>query len=1572
MITRLVRTIAPVVVAFFCLLLSAPSLAQTTSSLVTTRITQPIDENSLVTLKGMVHPLANAANDRGAAPDSMPLNRIQVVFKRSAAQEAALQQLIQEQHTPGSPNYHKWLTPAQFGAEFGPSDQDVGTIEAWLESQGFSVGKLDAGRQVLEMSGSVAQFRSAFHTQIHKYMVNGQIHYANATNPEIPSALAPVFGGFVSLNDFPIKSQAKYLGKATYNVKTGQATPEWTYGTSSGVSFVLAPSDFAVQYDLPSASSGINGAGQTIAIINDSNINVGLVNQFRTLFGLSANPPQVIIDGNDPGVDGINNPDGPNYDSVEAYLDTEWAGAVAPDATIDLVIGADTSLESGLILAAEHAVYSNVAPVMSLSFGACEASLGGSNSFLNELWEQAAAQGITVMVSSGDSGSAGCDNDNTQYYAVDGLAVNGFASTAYDVAVGGTDFYYSDYATGGASVANYWNTTASQNPTVSLKTPVPEQPWNDSQYGLNVINYYTDISGSMATTIAGGGGGASSCATGTVDTSTGSYSACTAGYPKPAWQTGTGVPNDSARDVPDVSLFAADGLNGSYYPICAVDADCQPASGSNLIQISGVGGTSAAAPTFAGIMALINQKYGRQGQADAVLYPLATQFPAAFHDVTVGTNAVPCAYSASANSPNCKSVTNPITVTDPNLGTATEGELSGYAAGAGYDPATGLGSVDANVLINDWNSVVFTSSTVSLTSSTTSLTHGQSVTFSGTVTGSGGSTPTGNVAIETDSTEPGQQAQGYATVSSGSFSLSTSTLPGGTYNVWANYAGDGSNASALSPKIQMTVNPEASGIYFSVNDVATGSGYGPAISPGATNIPYGTQLILSAQVAPSSELSAFESCQTGTSTTCPTFTEPTGTVAFSDNGSAINTAVVNAEGDAEYNAPWAVGSHSVTANYSGDSSYHASTASAITFSITQDTPQVNLYTTVTTQSGALVGGQQTVLTIQVLNSANLTSESNYNLGYSVPVAPPTGTVTISGFPSGVPTSATLASGVDYSTTSAAGIATITIPASTAAGTYNVTVKYSGDSNYAAATTTGSIQIQSVGGVATTTAATLTGSISPTTNVILSGTVTGKSGDAAPSNAGGGILIYAGGYILQQISLNIPSSGDVSSFSAVLNSQSLLQGSNTITVQYLGDNTYAPSSITLTTPLSNPLSDFSMVPNTTIVPVAAGTAATDTIQLASVNGFANLVNFTCSAPSSITCSLSPTSYTFSGGASTMTLTLNASASATDGANNVLITGVDSTGKYVHTLSINADVTGATAPAAGFTLAAAPTITVTPGATTGNTVGVSATPSGGFTGSVALSAAVTSSPSGATSPTVALSPASLNITGVSALSSLMTITSTSSTTAGTYTVTVTGTSGSITETSMVSVIVTATPPNFALSASPTTLTLSPGATSGNTTVLTVAPSGGFTGTVNFSCAVTSSPSGASDLPTCSAPSASVTGTNSAASTLTVTTTAATSGAVQHPLDGFFTASGGAVLAVLVFFGIPARRRSWRALFVVLLFAGIAGFGIGCGSGSSGGGGGGGGGSTGTTSGAYVLTVTATSGSITQTTTVNLTVN
>lgn len=941
----------PLCVLTGTLLSISASVAQTNRIVVapSTRIVSAIDDAQVVTLHGTVSPLASTRNDLGTAPDGLQLDRMHLVLKRSDTQEAALQQLINEMHTPGSPNYHQWLTPDQFGAQFGPSDQDIATVTSWLTNHGFSVSKVNPGHQTIEISGSVAQLRNAFHTQIHRYTFNGQTRYANANDPQIPSALVPVVGGFVSLNNFPIRSYAQSYGKAQYDPKTNKATPEWTLGSSSSISFVLAPQDYAVQYDLNSLyTAGVNGTGQTIAIINESNINIDLVNHFRSLFNLPANPPQVIIDGNDPGIDGINNPGGPNFAAVEAYLDVEWAGAVAPNATIALVIAGDTALQNGLVLAAERAIYSNIAPVISISFGACEKNLGASNPFLSSLWEQAAAQGITVAVSSGDSGSAGCDSDTSTDYAVNGQAVNGFASTPYNVSVGGTDFYYSQYngtsAALNAQIASYWNTTPNNaTPTVSLLQFIPEQPWNASQYGLNINNYYNSF---QTTTISSGGGGASNaavCANNSYSSTTGACTSSLSGYPKPAWQTGvTGIPNDNVRDTPDVSLFASSGINASYYPLCASDGDCQPPSGG-AVQISGVGGTSASSPAFAGIMALVNQKYGRQGQANTVLYPLAKQFPNSFHDVTVGSISVPCQVAVTV-SPNCIAVSNPIVLTvsgaSVTLGQIGVGSTPEYNAAAGYDLATGLGTIDAANLVNNWNKVTMAATTTTMTPSATTLAHGASVTISGSVTGIG--TPSGDVALMTDSTEQSQQGATKFALTNGSYSGTTSNLPGGTYNIWAQYGGDSVNGLSTSNKTQITVSPEASSIVF---NMFKGSAlYSPGAGP-TTSVDYGTQLLLSALVAPSTKATAVQTCLiSGTGCSTVSFTAPTGTVTFADSGTPNNiTAALNNEGEAEYNAPFAIGAHSVTAAYAGDKSYNAAAnTSPITFTVVKDTPAFTL------------------------------------------------------------------------------------------------------------------------------------------------------------------------------------------------------------------------------------------------------------------------------------------------------------------------------------------------------------------------------------------------------------------------------------------------------------------------------------------------------------------------------------------------------------------------------------------------------------------------------------------------------
>ena len=496
---------------------------------------------------------------------------------------------------------------------------------------------------------------------------------------------------------------------------------------------------------------------------------------------------------------------------------------------------------------------------------------------------------------------------------------------------------------------------------------------------------------------------------------------------------------------------------------------------------------------------------------------------------------------------------------------------------------------------------------------------------------------------------------------------------------------------------------------------------------------------------------------------------------------------------------------------------------------------------------------------------------------------------------------------------------------------------------------------------------MTGSISPTTSIAVNGTVTGQSGHPAPT---GSVTIFSSGLTVSTVNLT-PGSSDVSTFSVTLNSQVLFQGANFVTLQYSGDTTYAGSAFTLNSggPISNPLSDFSMVPQTTIVPVTAGSSGTMTIDLASVNGFTGTVNLTCTAAPGVSCSMPSSVGLSNGGDATAMLTVNAESSTANGNYNVAITGTDAaTGKFIHTLAIEADVTGSSAGAQSIALSNSGSITIaTPGAT-GNTSTITVTPLGGFTGTVDLSCSV-SGPSGPTSAaTCALTPPSVNISGA-ALTSTLAVTSTSSTPIGTYTVTVTGKSGTRSATTKVTASIGT--PSYTLKNSGN-ITIKKGATTGNTATITVTPANGFTGTVDLSCVVTP-PSGANDPATCALNPQSVTISSGAqTSTLTVSTTAATS--MNQPEKLFWPSTGGAVLALVFLFGVPRRRRNWLAMIGLLaFFVSLAATGCGGGVAPLGNGTGPTGGTSnpGTTSGTYTVTVTGTSGSMSQSTNVTVTV-
>jgi subtilase family serine protease len=862
---------------------------------------QPVNEAQRTVLKGNTHPLARPEFDLGSAPATLPMQRMLLVLKRSPQQESALKKLLDDQQDKHSSSYHKWLTPESFGQGFGPSDGDIQTITAWLQSHGFEV-RPTKGRTVIEFSGSASQVKETFHTAIHKYIVRGEQHWANASDPQIPAALAPAVSGIDSLHNFGRKPMSHFFGVVSREKATGKITipqPEFTFPVSAQNPcnaqdtncYVVGPYDFAAIYSVTplwnTTPTPIDGTGQRIAIVQNSNINIADAQAFRSMFGLSSNDPNIIVDGADPGVLSP----GQFGSESEADLDVEWSGAVAKGATIDLVVSADTDTTAGIDLSAKYIVDNNLDGIMSESFGLCEAFLGsGGNQFYNAMWEQAAAQGISVFVSSGDQGSAGCDffQGTAPQAAANGLAVSGIASTPFNVAVGGTDF--NDLT----NPESYWHPTndAFQASAIGY---IPETTWNDTctnalfaQSTGGSPNPETNCNNSnfvnFVTTGAGSGGPSGV-------------------YTKPSWQIGFG---DSVRDLPDVSLFASDGFVGNFYVFC--QGDITPSGGCDLnapyADFGGVGGTSVSAPAMAGIMALVNQQMGsRQGNPNYVLYKLATTVPAAFNDVTVGTIRVPC----QTGSPNCTTT----------FGTDPYGVIDGYDAGSGYDLATGLGSVNANSLVMNWSTVTFNPSITTLVlngGNPVNITHGTSVPVTVTVKRSSGTlVPTGDVSLITSTNQGLEFLTLVPGPSSSTVTGTINNLPGGTgtYTVSAHYAGDGNFAASVSaPSATVTVTPEGAPITVTI---LTLDQLGNAIP--FTSGPFGSFVYVRADVTAISGHGI-----------------PTGTVDFHDSFGTIpggqNSFQLNSEGNtsiANGISSFDAGTHGMTVSYGGDLSFNPST-----------------------------------------------------------------------------------------------------------------------------------------------------------------------------------------------------------------------------------------------------------------------------------------------------------------------------------------------------------------------------------------------------------------------------------------------------------------------------------------------------------------------------------------------------------------------------------------------------------------------------------------------------------------------
>src|SRR6266403_592215 len=509
---------------------------------VAARVTDTVDDTNRTMLRGNVHPMARAQFDRGAVADAQPVTRILLLLQRSAEQEAALRQLMEEQQSKNSPNYHAWLTPDDFGKRFGPADADVQAVTDWLNSQGFQNIKVAKGRTAVEFSGNVGQVRRAFGTEIRNFNVKGEDHFANVSDPQIPAALAPVVRGIAALHNFRPKPQMHSLGTFQRNAKTGEVKPAFTFTDVNGTFYAMGPADFATIYNIPAAATG---AGQSIAIVGQSNINLPDVTDFRAICGLPAYAPgqlNVILNGPDPGL--------VSGDEGESDLDVEWAGAIAPAATIDFVVtqSSHTDAAAGIDGSALYIIDNNIAPILSESYGACESALGtAGNQFYNNLWQQAAAEGITVVISAGDNGSAGCDTPSS--VASSGVAVSGLASTPFHVAMGGTDF---DDATTQTTFWNAANTSTTPPVLASAKGYIPEITWNDSCAAGGISGCAGLSSTAASVNSVAGSGGPSNCATFTAG------GACSAGYAKPSWQLGV-TPADGTRDIPDLSFFSSDG-----------------------------------------------------------------------------------------------------------------------------------------------------------------------------------------------------------------------------------------------------------------------------------------------------------------------------------------------------------------------------------------------------------------------------------------------------------------------------------------------------------------------------------------------------------------------------------------------------------------------------------------------------------------------------------------------------------------------------------------------------------------------------------------------------------------------------------------------------------------------------------------------------------------------------------------------------------------------------------------------------------------------------------------------------
>ena len=798
-------------------------------------ITSAIDEGRLVTLGGNTRPEVRTATDLGAVAADLPLAHMQLQLRRSPEAEQSAQAFVESLSDPTSPNYHSWLTAAQYGERFGVDESDLATVEGWLTGHGFTVGQVAPGRMVIDFSGTAGQVAQAFHTQIHALDVAGKRHIANVNDPSIPAALAPVVAGVTSLHDF--RPTRKH-----------QARPNFTTTGCDGPCYAMAPGDLATIYNFnPVYQSGVSGQGQTIAVLEDSDLYaLSDYTNFRKVFGLTAAYPSGNVETvhpgpgcTDPGV----NSDG---DDIETALDVEWASAAAPSATIMLVACDNTNTTDGVFLAGQNLVNeASPPPIISISYGDCEADNGAAfTAAFNALYQQAVAEGISVFVATGDNGPSDCASTGSNGTAF-GIGINAWAATQYNVAVGGTDFSDTYAGTNG----QYWSANSGAN-FASALSYVPEMAWNDTcgstlladfvsgstvTYGTN--GFCNSTAGKQFLLLGGGEGGPSACFTGNPSVTDVVSGSCK-GNPKPSWQAGLfGNPADGVRDIPDVSLFAGDGVWSHYYLLCFTDASNQggPCDSNPADWPPGGGGTSFATPIMAGIQALVNQKMGaRQGNPNPTYYHLAAvEFGSTgnsgcnanlgasvngaciVRDVTLNQTPQPCSPPYNCYDPSGKWGV---------MSLSNSSDQTAYAAGSGWDFATGIGAVNVANLLAGWSGTVEPASLVAaVLPGSRSVQVGKTATVFGVMLNAGSATLT-NCQVGASASQPAGLTLGYQQTNASNQLIGSPNTP-------ATIAGNGSQNFVLSFEASSALEVTSMPLVFS----CTGSQPAPS-TPGVNTV----------------------------------------------------------------------------------------------------------------------------------------------------------------------------------------------------------------------------------------------------------------------------------------------------------------------------------------------------------------------------------------------------------------------------------------------------------------------------------------------------------------------------------------------------------------------------------------------------------------------------------------------------------------------------------------------------------------------------------------------------------------